>query len=340
MTPVRSASRAVLRPVDRSILPSRLALALSGLLFVAARADAQHAHQGMEHATHTMAPAGTTPPALSAKTRDQIAAVQKAVAGFSTEDTLRAEGFRPIFGMIPTMGTHWVSVGRMLDSVTLLEPEQLMFSKVNGKQQLVGVAYAFLGQADQAPDLFDGDGDQWHAHPDLAPQGLSAVMLHVWFVPSPDGPFAGHNPWLPYWAAGVEPPADSALLTPESASRARRLGLALAEAVEPMNLVQAKSNMSPLEMAVAQAQGNVPPAVADSELPPAIQAARDSLRAEIPRLNAARQKGDQAAWDREADAAITTWQGIRDEYIALLPPERREGMAKFYRQMETGGHEH
>ena len=88
---------------------------------------------------------------------------------------------------------------------------------MNGKETLVGIAYAVLlrdsGDTGDTPDLFDGN-PAWHDHPDLAPPGTNLMMLHVWFVPSPDGPFAGHNPFLPFWAAGVTPPgagADAAM---------------------------------------------------------------------------------------------------------------------------------
>lgn len=336
----------VLQRCDDMFMPWRLsiALALGGLSLVPASANAQHAH-GIDERPIARESGAATPHleerTVSVKAGEQIAMVERAVAGLKTLDTLRAAGFRPVFGMIPTMGVHWVNVSRVLEKVKLLEPAQLLFSPVGGEPRLVGAAYSFLGQTAEAPDLFDGTQDVWHAHPELAPPGQSAVMLHIWFVPSPDGPFAGQNPWLPYWAAGVEPPADSVLSVPASALRARQLALALAEAVEPFSLVaQAQSGRSALEMAIAQVQDNVQAQSADSILTPSIQARRDSLRATIPRLNAARRAADQGLWDREADAAIAVWKRVRDAYLETLPPARRDGMAAFYQQMETGGHEH
>ncbi len=320
----------------------RVALAFSGLLLIHPPAAAQHAH-GVD-ATPVAHKGGAAPHAgqgtISAKARDQIVSVEHAVADLNTVDAARTAGFLPIFGLIPTMGEHWVNVGRVLDTVRLLQPPQLLFSPVGGKPQLVGIAYSFLGQKAQAPDLFDGELDVWHDHPELGPQGKSAVMLHVWFVPSPQGPFAGQNPWLPYWAAGVEPPADSVLSVPTSALRARQLGLALAEAMEPFGLIaQVRGGASPLQMAIAQAQGNVQTNT-DSALTPEIQARRDSLRTAIPLLNAARQAGDQASWDREADQTIAVWKRVRDAYLETLPPKPRDGMAAFYQTMEKEGHEH
>jgi len=148
-------------------------------------------------------------------------------------------------------------------------------------------------------------------------------MLHVWFVPSPDGPFAGHNPWLGYWAAGVEPPADSLLSTPASASRVRRLGLALSESVEPLPVALAELGTGGLQLVPGTAER------------------RDSIRVIIPRLNAARSAADEAQWNREADTAIAIWERIRDAYLGAIPTsmtEQRDQLADFYQEMETGKH--
>jgi hypothetical protein len=306
--------------VPKRIRHSVLALASGGLLLAPAPAGAQHAH------TASMASMGAASPGtVSARTREQIAVVEKAVSALKTLDSAGAEGFAPTLGMLPTMGTHEVNQDRILDSVDLLKPDVLMFSSVGGEQRLVGVAYGFIGQVADAPDLFDGTQDTWHEHPEFAPPGQSLVMLHVWFVPSPDGPFAGHNPWLGYWAAGVEPPADSVLSTPASASRARRLGLALSETVEPLPVALAQMGTGGLEMV------------------PGVAERRDSIRAIIPRLNAARRAADDAQWNREADAAISAWEQIRDAYLGAIPAPmagQRDQLAEFYREMETGQHAH
>src|SRR4029078_1758826 len=99
------------------------------------------------------------------------------------------------------------------------------------RASLVGVAsaaYAPLTDSTQ-PRLFDG-APAWHEHPNLAPPGERLVMLHVWFVPSPDGAFAGTNPNLPLWGARLSAP-DSARMRTDSAfnGRVRRASLALAE---------------------------------------------------------------------------------------------------------------
>ncbi len=258
-------------------------------------------------------------PSVSVKAREQIATVRNTVAHLDTPAKARAAGFRPALGMIPTMGVHWVNMKRMREGVDLLAPDHLLFSPVNGGQLLVGVAYAFMGGIGDAPDLFDGRDDVWHEHPELALAGEALVMLHVWFVPSPGGPFAGHNPLLAYWAAGVQPPPASAFHGAASAARARRLALALAEAVEPM----AFARLLP----------------AGSGLSADIERRRGLIRAVIPRLNEARRAGDQARWNLEADAAIAEWEMIRDMYLDAVPLEQaRDRLAAFYREMETGGH--
>ncbi len=256
---------------------------------------------------------------ISAKAREQIAEVERAVAQMDTPAKARAPGFRPALGMIPTMGVHWVSMTRMPEGANLLVPDHLLFSPVNGEQRLVGVAYAFMGGIEDAPDLFDGRHDVWHEHAELALPGQALVMLHLWFVPSPAGPFAGHNPLLAYWAAAVQPPPASAFHDAASAPRARRLALALAEAVEPM----AFARLIP----------------SGSELSAGLESRRQMIRAAIPRLNDARLNGDLARWNREADAAIAEWEKIRDMYLEAVPMDQaRDRLASFYSEMEAGGH--
>ena len=108
-----------------------------------------------------------------------------------------------------------------------------MFSPVDGEQRLVGVAFAYQATPGQpTPDLFDGEMDSWHAHPELSPPGQELTMLHVWFVRSPDGPFAGHNSWLPYWSVGLQTPDVGRLTDPADSYRIRALALALSETVD------------------------------------------------------------------------------------------------------------
>jgi hypothetical protein len=188
--------------------------ALVAVLSFASFAPAARAQQsggmagmpGMPGMDHHPAPAPLTP-----KTRAEIADVFAALAPLSTTRAAQAAGFEPQFGWIATMGVHWVDIGRMTKGAqsTLRSPDNLMFSRINGRDSLVGAAYAYVTAAGDTavPSLFDSH-PAWHEHENLAPPGMTLVMLHVWFVASPDGPFAGTNPNLPFWAAGLEAPDD------------------------------------------------------------------------------------------------------------------------------------
>src|SRR6185503_20537761 len=182
--------------------------------------------QSHQHA----APAKLTPLTLR-----QIDTVKSAAASLATSDGATGAGYQPVLGWIPMMGTHWVHGQRMMkgkEAVTLTTPSQLMFSRVNGKETLVGIAFAYYSDiSDKAnPILFESE-PAWHDHPDLSPPGMNMHMLHVWFVDSPDGPFAGMNPFLPYWAAGATPPDATRMADAAFSSRVRKGALALAETV-------------------------------------------------------------------------------------------------------------
>ncbi len=133
------------------------------------------------------------------------------------------------------MGVHWVDRSRMVKDKQsdVTAPDNLMFSKIGGKDSLVGAAWAYVAPVSDTtrPSLFDG-APPWHEHQNLAPPGQTLVMLHVWFVPSPDGPFAGTNPNLPFWAAGLDAPDASRMHDAAFSSRVRRASLALSEVID------------------------------------------------------------------------------------------------------------
>lgn len=262
--------------------------------------------------------------ALSELAREQIAAVEASVAPFAQPATARDSGFRPALGMIPTMGTHWVNALRMLSGTGSdpARPEHLMFSPVAGEEKLVGVAFAYQARPGQeTPDLFDGALDAWHTHPELSPPGMELTMLHVWFVPSPDGPFAGHNPWLAYWAVGLEPPAAARLADEADSYRIRALGLALAETVDEGR------------------DGGLLSSLLRTGRLPALEPRRDRIRELIPVLEAAQVAGDPVAWNAAADAAVAEWEAIRAATLeAIRLPQVRDRLAAFYGEMLTGGH--
>jgi hypothetical protein len=257
---------------------------------------------------------------------EQTSAVRAAVADFETLESAWSAGFRPVLGMIPTMGTHWVSVIRMLAGTgsDLAKPEHLMFSPVHGEQQLVGAAFAYQALPDQEqPDLFDGALDGWHTHPELSPPGRVLTMLHVWFVPSPDGPFAGHNPWLPYWAVGLEPPDAARLADAEDGYRIRALALALSETVES-----------------EEGGGGRRGSVLRRGRGPGLEDRRERIRDLIPELERAQREEDLEAWNAAADLAVAEWEQLRAAYLdSVRNPEFRDRLAAFYDEM-LGGHPH
>jgi hypothetical protein len=283
---------------------------VSALLGAAAVVGAQSHH-------HPTAP-------VSAAASQQIRDVEKRAAAVSTPDTARAAGYEPVLGWIPMMGTHWVHGPRMLQgrsAVTLAEPSQLMFSAVDGKETLVGIAYAYyqpLKEVPAPPALFDG-APAWHDHPDLSPPGTNMLMLHVWFVPSPDGPFAGLNPFLPYWAAGVTPPAVDRMRDPAFAVRVRKGAVALAEVVDPTGLFPVIARR---------------PAVK-----PVLEEGRNAIRLLGPQIEAARRAGDEAQWNALVDKLGKHWDTMREAYLkSAIDPTIRARMARAIDEMIQGGH--
>lgn len=219
------------------------------------------------------------------------------------------------------MGVHWVDHARMVkeDQTNRRAPSNLMFSRIAGKDSLVGAAYAYFAPANDStpPALFDG-APSWHEHPDLAPPGERLVMLHVWFVPSPDGPFAGTNPNLPFWAVGLAAPDSARMHDPAFASRVRRAALALAEVAD-----------------TAAIFGNLK---ARPEVRSVLVVRRDSIRFLIPELLAAQKAGDTARWDRAADRTAAQWDAIYAGYLASARTPTGKARMERYVAMLLGQH--
>jgi hypothetical protein len=176
-------------------------------------------------------------------------------------------------------------------------PSNLMFSRIAGRDSLVGAAYAYYtAEADTTrPRIFDG-APGWHEHAHLAPPGQSLVMLHVWFVPSPDGPFAGTNPNLPFWAVGLDAIDARRMGDPAFATRVRKASLALAE--------------------VADTSAFFPTLEGRPEVRAVLVPRRDSVRAIIQELEAAQRTKDTARFDAAADRAAAQWDAMSAAYLA------------------------
>lgn len=259
---------------------------------------------------------------LSAAARKQIDSVARRAAALATTAAAASAGFHPVFGWIPTMGEHWVDRALMTrdKQLDLGAPANLMFSKIGGRDSLVGVAYAYFAPlADSTPPrLFDG-APAWHEHPNLAPPGERLVMLHVWFVPSPDGAFAGTNPNLPFWAAGLSAP-DSARMHNDSAfnARVRRASLALAEATDTASIF--------------------PNLERRPDLQPVLAAHRDSIRSIVAELRGAENARDTARWDRALDRAAAQWDAIYAAYLASARTSQGRERMERYIDMLLGHH--
>jgi hypothetical protein len=287
-------------------------------LFIAAPAFSQSGHDmgamHMDHMNHDGA--------VTAAAKRQIDSVAKAVAKLGSTQSAAALGFHPVFGWIPTMGTHWIDDKQMYNkNVTRNAPGQLMFSKIAGHDSLVGAAYGyFTPVADTGrPSLFDGS-PAWHEHQNLAPEGQTLVMLHVWFVPSPDGPFAGTNPNLPFWAVGLSAPDSARMHDPAFESRVRRAGLALAE--------------------VADTTAILPTLEQRPDVKAVLVPRRDSIRALIPEVAAAEKAKDTARWDRATEKLAAHWDAIQSAYLSTA--RTKAGKARIEQFLETlfGKHEH
>jgi hypothetical protein len=220
-----------------------IALTLAGAMLAPRAAIAQHDDHAHDPGTpeHSHASPAVdcttlaTPPwiGLGDADRQRFAAARQAVGHLNTPEAAIAAGFRPALGDIPGMGVHYVHAQRSQDGIHVDQPDHLMFAPVNGEQTLVGAAYAFIDVPDtNEPIPFDSDLAHWHDHPQFAPQGQTLHMLHVWFVPSSNGPFAGLNFWLPFHGAGVTPPSACWMSDSEIAEQIQRVSFAL---VSPNN---------------------------------------------------------------------------------------------------------
>jgi hypothetical protein len=192
----------------------------------------EHSHAGEPVSCTTLA----MPPwnGLPEADRLQFAKLQQEMSQLDTPEAARAAGFNPALGDIPGMGVHYVNMARNMDGVNIDAPDHLMFSTIDGREQLVGAAFAFIDVPDtDEPIPFESDLARWHDHPQFADDGRTLHMLHVWFVPSSNGPFAGLNFWLPYRTAGIEPPSSCWMADEADADRIRNVSFALVPPRQP-----------------------------------------------------------------------------------------------------------
>ena len=208
-----------------------VAIAVAGIMtprsVLAQAHDADgHSHVGMAVSCTDLA----MPPwnGLPDTDRLQLATLQQEITAFDTPEKARAAGFNPALGDIPGMGVHYVKSGGGPGDVDVNAPNHLMFASIDGRDQLVGAAYAFVDVIEtDAVIPFDSDLANWHDHPQFAGDGRTLHMLHIWFVPSSNGPFAGLNFWLPYQTAGVAVPSSCWMADDADALRIQTVSFAL-----------------------------------------------------------------------------------------------------------------
>jgi hypothetical protein len=253
-----------------------------------ASAGQAHSHAGPAVDCSTLA----TPPwvGLPASDRQSIQQIQAAVANLTTVDAARAAGFRPALGNIPTMGVHWVHGERSRSGVKLSEPDHLLFAPIGGVETLVGVAYAFADAVDtNVPVPFESDLAHWHDHPEFAGRGQTLHMLHVWFIPSSNGPFAGNNFWLPFLGAKITPPSACWMADEETSDRIQTIAMLL-------SLYQ-MDEQSILARAGLRALGG-------REQTP--QQRLEAVSTRLVELDRAAAANDRAGWMAAADALLTS----------------------------------
>src|SRR3954453_23548832 len=118
---------------------ARWAGVVAGLLTPALLAAQMGDMPGMAGMHHDATP-------LTPKVKREIDSVVKATLPLGAPGAAAAAGFQPAFGWIPTMGEHWVARGMMMNGrqSNRATPSQLMFSKIAGKDSLVGAAYGYM----------------------------------------------------------------------------------------------------------------------------------------------------------------------------------------------------
>ncbi len=271
---------------------------------MAPRSALSQTDHGADGHSHASAPVSCTtlasPPwtGLPDADRLQFASLQQTMAALRTPEAARAAGFQPALGNIPGMGVHYVNSARGRDPVNIDEPDHLMFSSVDGQEQLVGAAFAFVDFPDtDEPIPFQSELATWHDHPQFADEGRTLHMLHVWFIPSSNGPFAGLNFWLPYHSAGIATPSSCWMADEADANRIQNVSFALVppsarrgpEALQRYEARQAERSelLAALDAAALAVDHDAWVAAADVFLADLTQVERRTVEVLLSRLNMA-----------------------------------------------------
>ncbi len=279
-----------------------------------------HAHMGPTVSCENMA----TPPwaGLSQSDQQRFSKLRSNLNSIDTPESAKAAGYFPALGDIPGMGVHYVNMAMGLGTDFDVDvPNQLMFSEVDGEDKLVGAAYAFVDVTDTQVALpFESEYASWHDHPQFAKDGETLHMLHVWFVESSNGPFAGLNFWLPYETAGIQIPNPCWMAGETTADKIRKVSFALTQ----MNMakeagIEAQANGQSDAPAAADIENFSDTTGLDEEVVEAIVSETDGtsgaswnrpepLSAEriemIAALNVAALDDNEGAWNSAADTIL------------------------------------
>jgi hypothetical protein len=265
----------------------------------------------------------------------QLEAVRKATAKYSDLEAAKRDGYVQ-FGREerPLMGEHWFRKDLVNQPLDLARPSTLQYATINGKLQLVGVAFTVYQKPNEAvPEGFAGSSDMWHVH-DLTKMATALTegrplaaflvrnrmnrtnaamregrtqlaMVHAWTaLDNPDGVFAEHHRALPYLQAGL--PASYAVGATENAA----WGIAL---------IQSNGCTTELNQMTAVAQAS---AAQKKELQAACAVAQK-------KVNAAYQaKKPASELNATSDSAWSGYLAERDRTLSSAQKERLNSMVE------------
>ncbi|MEM6384763.1 MAG: hypothetical protein AAF718_00870 [Pseudomonadota bacterium] len=206
--------------------------------------------------------------ALAGTLDRQIAEARQAALKYASFSEAKRQGWKPFGADVPLMGQHFqlrngpdYVFGDQLD---FSRPSNLVYAELQGRKRLVAIAYVVRKRPDDPmPAGFAGNRDIWHIHDGrrflaalsetrpfvgrLAGRWFQnkvthndgrtqLAMVHLWLIKNPKGPFASHNPRLPYLDLGLPDTGSGDMGTAR--------GLALAQSDGCSRTLDAELNLS------------------------------------------------------------------------------------------------
>jgi hypothetical protein len=175
---------------------------------------------------------------------------------------------------------------------------------------------------------YESELASWHDHPQFAKDGETLHMLHVWFVESSNGPFAGLNFWLPYETAGLEIPNPCWMAEEDVADRIRKVSFALTQ--YSWDGGEESSKVDSMAPAVADIQSVSDTTGLDEDLVGAIVAEPDGQAGaswnKPPPLSAARLELISALDTAVRGDDVGAWTRAADRFLADLSEDEMNGV--------------